>query len=925
MYKVVKLIFSVIYESVIFMLFEFYSFFAGILLRPFKKNKPSSIDSVFKSKNSPNFKSPLVKTEEERKQDLLKLSSYHSENTKNEINVDSNLITELTKTEEEPKQEIVATTSVPTIDKQKPHRKHKFVKFISLVFVFFSSILAYFVFDLPDYTVLSNYNPQLITRIYSADGSIISEIAKEKRMFIPIDALPKNLKEAFISAEDKSFYTHYGFDFYGILRASFNSAMFLLGNGGNLEGASTITQQVAKNFLLSSDRTIKRKAREAILTLQIESQYSKDHILELYLNQIYLGRGSYGVTMAALNYFNKPVTELSLGEMAFLAIMPKAPSKYDPANNYNLAKDRRDWVIDRMLKDGKISELEAKKAKSENINYKKRSDERSVKASYASEEIRKDLIKKFGYSTVYNGGLIVKTTVNYQYQEYAYDSLRSGIIDFDNRKGYRESLLNIFSEHSENNKIFLNNIEANSLPRWRNIIKNNPIVLKYKNKVYPWSVAIVLDVKKDSVSFGLNDGFIPRLELQNNKWIQKNPKVQSFEDILKVGDVILVEELYNKTYILRQIPEINGAILAMNPQTGDILAMQGGFSFLLSEFNRTTQALRQPGSSFKPFVYMSAIAQGYNPVDLVLDAPVIFDNSDGSKYRPKNDGNKYSGYVTLRNALEFSRNYVSLRIADIIGIDKVSNVAQNFGIYENGVDNFSEILGSKEVSLLTMVKAYSMLANGGKKIESNIINLVQNSSGEVIYKHEDRSNNQYSNIPWDNQSPPVLEEIRQTVANPQDVYIIVNMLQGVVQRGTGRYAQIPGYNIAGKTGTTNDTKDVWFIGFSPDLVVGVYLGADEPKKLDEQRGATSIAVPVFSKFMKKAMKNKEALPFRVPDSMVSYWVNYKTGKLSSPNEENSILEYFKDSNIPTANPKTLGSKSTPSHEETIISTEDGIY
>ncbi|MFL1781308.1 Penicillin-binding protein 1A [Candidatus Hepatincolaceae symbiont of Richtersius coronifer] len=818
--------------------------------------------------------------------------------------------------------------------KKKSTIKNKLLKVAILLFIAFSSVIVYFSWDLPDYRILAKYAPALTTRIYSADSYIISEFATEKRTFININYIPKIVKEAFISAEDKNFYTHKGFDYGGLARAMMHNFSYLLGKANSLEGASTITQQVAKNFLLSNQKTLKRKFREAVLTKKIENNYSKDHILELYLNEIYLGKGSYGVATASLNYFGKPITELTIAEAALLAALPKGPAKYDPQYNYKQAKIRRDWVISRMLDNGKINALDAQLAISENITIQERTNVKTIKTNYAAEEIRKDLIRKFNYEGLYNGGLIVKTTINYQYQDYAYETLRSGILSYDRRRGYRGPLyredltleqtdskqseeayydnegLNVQAASSkgavvkgipkvDKGPVNLKTMGSNKLPVWLNILNQNETANKNKFIVYPWRVGIVVNLGPTSAEIGLIDGSMVKLNLDDNKWAKPfdtTPELKDLNIILQNKDIIIVENVNNNWY-LRQIPEINGAIIAMNPQTGDILAMQGGYSFLESQFNRATQALRQPGSAFKTFVYLAAIQEGYTGADQILDAPVVIDNDlTGISYRPKNSSGagEYKGYVTLRSAIEYSRNLPTLRLGREIGLSPISALAMKLEVYDTPLDNLSEVIGSKETTLLKMVRAYAILVNGGKNITPNLVNLVQDKDGNIIYKRDNRACIACNNIPWEDQLPPELEDNRETLVDEKDAFIIVNLLQGVVQRGSGRRAKIAGYNIGGKTGTTNEVKDGWFIGFTPDLVVGVYIGADNPKTLGTNEEGSSLAVPIVANFLRNAIKGRESLPFRTPKGINMVWVDYQTGKPSNPGKEGSILEPFKD-------------------------------
>jgi penicillin-binding protein 1A len=757
----------------------------------------------------------------------------------------------------------------------------------------FSFLIIYILWDLPDYKNIENYQPPISTRLYASDGYLISEIAKEKRTFVPIDEIPQHIKDAFTSAEDKNFYNHSGFDFIGITRAFLNNVKYYIGQNKNIEGASTISQQVAKNFFLSTERSLTRKIREAYLTRKIEGYFSKDYILQLYLNEIYLGRGSYGIAQASLNYFGKSIKDLSIQESAFLAAIPKAPARYDPKYSYNLAKSRRDWVIGRLLEDNKITEEQAKIAIESEIVYKDKVNTlvSSQITNYASEEIRKDLLKKFSSTELYTGGLIIKTTINYAYQQYAYKVLRNGLETYDKQFGYREPV----SRSTDNSSSLQLNSKINKKFLWQNILEQNEYVIKNKQIIDPWRFAIIISVNKTSITAGLLTGQIVNILPEDNDWVMPvNLKKDGldFSKVFKNGDIIFVDITDKGAFIIKQIPEVNGAIVVMNPNNGDVLAMQGGYSFIFSEFNRATQAMRQIGSAFKPFVYLAAINKGVTPSDIVLDAPYVSD--DGEKvWRPKNDNGSYSGFITLRYALEYSKNLATIRVATSIGLDVISQVAQSVGMYNNKLENYSQVLGSKETTLLKATTAYGMLANGGKKITPNLVNVVQDSEGRVVYKKDNRSCTNCSNIEFKNQKTPIIEDERQQVIDPQDNFIIVHMLQGVVQRGTGRRAFIQGYDIGGKTGTTNEVKDAWFFAFTPDLVVGVYFGYDNPKPL-EASGASAIAAPIFKNFMLNVLGDYKNQPFRTPNGINMRFVDYKTGKAVSNGGSGVILEAFKE-------------------------------
>ncbi len=923
---------KIIFESFLYLFKEIKYYLLNIVrvllsifgLKKLVNNKKSINDLIVKTDKK------LQKTKEDSLQVISKPSESYEEKIifldkkgdslkeKKEY-LDKENIEDVSKKAQQKKQHI-------TSNKKK---SHKLSKFLIIIFLIIAVLFTYFVWDLPDYKKLKDYEPPLTTRIYSEEGNLVSELALENRLFVPLDSIPSVVKEAFISAEDKNYRHHFGIDFYGLFRASFNNFMYLLGYSNNIEGASTITQQVVKNLLLSNDRTIKRKIREAILTLQVEKAYSKDHILELYFNEIYLGRSSYGVSTASLNYFNKSITDINLQEAAFLASLPKAPSKYDPRFSYKISKERRDWVIGRMLADGKITQKEADDAITSPIDFVDRNVEvqTSVYSLYSTEEIRKEIIKTFGYDKIYAGGLIIKTTISDDLQEYAYQELRKGIINFDAKKGYR----GVLDRTGKSSEFLQSFTKEEKIPNWLNVLKENSQSRNYRYDVLPWRVAIVINSTKDRVSFGLLDGTKGVLDLYLNLWAKDSQNkeakaLENFSDIIQVGDIILVENNSNRWY-LRQIPDVNGALVAMNPQTGEILAMQGGFSFALSQFNRATQAYRQPGSVFKPFVYLSAIQQGRKTTDKVLDAPLVIE-TENQAWKPKNNANSYGGFVTLRNAIEQSRNLATIRIASNIGLDSISQTVMNLGLYNTRIENLSEVLGSKEVTLLNIVNSYASLVNGGKKVNPSLIRQVQDKSGSIIFRNDDRECLNCNDVSWKNQTPPELEDTREQLIDPVDTAIVVSLLQGVVERGTGRRTRFSGYNIGGKTGTTNNVKDAWFIGFTPDLVVGIYFGEDNPKSLGNEEGATSIAVPVFANFMRYALKDRESLPFRTPEGLEMMWVNYKTGEPGNPGEQGVILEMFKQGTSEKQNILTEDGRIQEvinkeiSHESI---SEDGIY
>lgn len=799
------------------------------------------------------------------------------------------------------------------------------IKVIVTIVLFLACFLVYILWNIPDYKVLEEYSPNTITRVYTSDGPILSELGIQNRSITPIDDIPQILKDAFISAEDKTFYSNWGFDIKGIARAALNDFLKLFYKDKTLMGASTITQQVVKNLLLNHDRTLIRKAKEAILTIKLEQKLSKDRILELYLNEIYLGMSSYGVTTAALNYFNKSLNELTIPEVAFLAILARSPNGYNPTTNYNGAKIRRDWVINRMLQDNKITKEQAEESIQTPIVIVKKSKVLVDISSYAAEEVRKQLFNTITSEVVYSKGLIVKTTINNSLQQYAYDALRKGIQKVDNINGYRGPIVNLLTDKKPttetkdsgaNNDNTYNNASINSLdentnnPVWLNLLSdysNKDIIKNIDN----WNVAIVIQVNKDNVLFGMLNKDVGTLNLKDNRWAFPNNEsykldlniktLSDFNNILKVGDIIYVEKnnIHDKAlYNLRQIPKVNGSMVVMNPINGHILAMQGGFSYQLSQFNRAVQAERQIGSSFKPFVYLAALQKGMMPSTLVLDAPYISETVDGI-WRPKNDSNRYAGYVTMRNALEHSRNLATIRIANFAGLSNISFLSKKLGIYNSDVTNFSEVIGSKESSLIKMVTAYSTIANGGKKVNPIIINEIFDRNGKVVFKDDKRECVNCNNVAWNDQAVPSIADNRETLIDPRDNYLLINMLEGVIKSGTAWRGKIPGYDIAGKTGTTNENKDLWFFGFTPQLVVGIYIGEDSPASLNPANTSVYV-VPIFKDFASKALPLLfDKLPFIIPEGIEMKWINKETGDMVLlPDTKSSFLESFRSDNMP---------------------------
>ncbi len=737
--------------------------------------------------------------------------------------------------------------------------------------------------DLPDYEQLAEYAPPVVTRLYASDGRLLAEYAKEKRIFLPLKAIPKMVQQAFIAAEDKHFYQHKGVDIFGIARAVRENVQNY-GTGRRMVGGSTITQQVVKNFLLSSEKSLERKIKEAILAYRISHVYDKNKILELYLNEIYLGKGSYGVAAAAVNYFNKSLDELEVAEAALLAALPKAPARYNPAVNKQAAQQRRDYVINRMLDDDHISDIEAARAKATPVITVKRPQDQIASADFFAEEVRRKLAAMYGANVLYEGGLTVKTTVEPDVQAMADDALRGALMAYDRRYGYRGPVKTLSS--IENWEIDLPKItESLNIPLFGT-----------------QQFAVVLANDKEKSHIGLPDGSRGTIPLNELKWARKDapkqalgPVIKKPGDVLSTGDIILVDPLPKAEgqYGLHQIPKVNGGMVVMDPHTGRVMAMSGGYAYSKSEFNRATQARRQPGSAFKPFVYMAALESGFTPSTQILDAPIEVDQGPNKpKWKPQNYGGNYLGATTLRRGIEKSRNAMTVRLAQMIGLGRIIRIARRFGIYEDLPRNFSMTLGAHETTLIRLTSAYAMVANGGKRVKPHLIERIDDYTGKIIYRRDNRECTGcmlYSDQAIVEATPPRLPDVRETIVDPRIAYQITSMLQGVVQRGTATRANTIGKPVAGKTGTTNDSRDTWFIGFSPDLVTGVYIGYDQPRSLGRKETGSKVALPAFIDFMKTALKDTPATPFRVPPGIMMVKVDRKTGLPPSPGMEHGRL------------------------------------
>ena len=761
--------------------------------------------------------------------------------------------------------------------------------------------------DLPDFARLADYQPPTVTRIHAADGRLLAEYAHEKRVFVPVDAIPAMVKQAFISAEDKNFYSHFGVDPVGIVRAAVDN-LKALGTGQRPQGASTITQQVAKNFLLTNEVSLERKIKEAILALRIEQAFTKDRILELYLNEIFLGRRSYGVAAAALSYFDKALDELTLGEAAFLAALPKAPSTYDPDRAPGLARARRDYVLDRMLDDGAITRAEHDAAIAEPLVTRSRDSVDYARADFFTEDVRRQLVREFGEDGFYQGGLSVRTTVDPELQGLADAALRRGLAAYDReRQGWRGPL---------------GTLDLAATADWPAAVAS----FDPGFAIDPWRVALVREAGRGSAEIGFADGTTAPLALAQVRWAtpelgqgEFGPPVEAVSDVLAPGDLIAVEWVTddegNGKWALRQRPSVEGALVALDPHTGRVLAMSGGFSFRQSQFNRVTQAYRQPGSAFKPFVYLAALENGYTPASIILDAPLVIDQGPGLPvWKPENYSDSFYGPSTLRVGIEKSRNLMTVRLARAIGMDKVVDVAHRFGIDRGLGTNLAAALGANEVDLLSLTEAYAMLVNGGREIEGRLVERIQDRFGRTVMRRDQRPCPDCQKLAWDGEPPPVLPDIRPVVEDAPHAYQMVSMLEGVVQRGTGVAASRIGKPLGGKTGTTNDSRDAWFIGFSPDLVVGVYVGFDQPRNLGRRATGASVALPIWIDFMEAALEGEPATPFRTPPGIRVVRIDADTGLLPGPDTERVIAEAFLPGTEPTT--RSVGELTAASPDDT---------
>jgi penicillin-binding protein 1A len=725
--------------------------------------------------------------------------------------------------------------------------------------------------SIPDYRFLKNYKPPVSSKMYSGKGELVADFSKEKRIFVPYEAIPKNVIDSFLSAEDKNFFSHPGVDAKGVVRAIINNIQNVI-KSQRLEGASTITQQVAKNFLLTNEVSLNRKIKEAILALRIERALSKERILELYLNQIYLGSGAYGVAAASLEYFDKSIKELNYNEAALLAALPKAPSKYNPYRNKDLAKFRRDLVLKNLFENNFIDKSKYLKLREQQINLKKKKKVFLENSQYYIEDVRKKIIEKLTYEKVYNQGFNINTPINIRLQKIATQSLRNGLVAYDKRKGWRGPAMNI-----KYTKDWYKKIEK-----------------KFKlEKSIEWQIAIIKKINQFDSVIEIESNLQGIIKYKDIAWTKKE-----FKDLFKLGDVVYVKKINADSYSLQQLPKINGGIVVMDPYTGRVLALSGGFSFKNSEFNRASQALRQPGSAFKPFVYALALENQYTPSSLILDAPLVLDQGeDLKKWKPENYGKKFYGLSTLRVGLEKSRNLMTVRISQNLGVEKIANFSKKMNIYDNPEELLSISLGSAETTLLRLTSAYCSFVNGGKLIKPIIIDRIQDSEGNTIVNNENRKCTDCNKISFTGKEFPKIQDNFEQVFSTQTAYQLTSILQGAVERGTGKKLKKLELNLAGKTGTTNENTDAWFIGFTSNLVIGVYVGMDNPKPLGRFETGSKAALPIFEEFVKKGVKKSDARPFKVPNEITLMVVDPNTGEKAKFTSKNTIIESYKSKNV----------------------------
>ena len=800
------------------------------------------------------------------------------------------------------------------------------VRFIRFLFVcaivlaiagcgFVGITIWYFGRDLPDYQQLAHYQPPITTRVHAGDGRLLAEYATERRIFVPIQAIPKQVINAFISAEDKNFYSHHGIDPVSMVRAAITDVSRLRANRRPV-GASTITQQVAKNMLLTNEISIERKVKEVLLATRIEAALPKDRILELYLNEIYLGAGAYGVAAAALTYFDKSLDELTLGEAAFLAGLPKAPNRYNPARVPQAAQARRDWVIDRMIEDGAVSQAKAAEAEAEPLEMHHRQEAEQVSAPYFAEEVRRDLLARYGEKVLYGAGLSVRTSLDERLQMASDRALRDGLIAYERKfGGWRGAIARIDPKGD-----------------WAAHLAAAPVPGVARD--VGWRLAVVTRSDADGAAIGFANGATGHIPFSEMRWARPwhingsfGPYPHNAADVVKPGDVVMVGPIRASSrdgeaaiakppgaFTLCQVPEVSGALVAMDPHTGRVLAISGGFSFEISQFDRATQAYRQTGSAIKPFVFLAALDNGFTPSTLVSDAPISLPQGPGlPMWSPTNYTDRFRGPTPLRIGLEQSIDTLTVRVATMIGIEPIAETVESFGIMDHMPREYSMTLGAGVTTPLRLTAAYAMLVNGGKRITPTVIDRVQDRNGRTIFRADQRRCDDCNDVDWQKQPMPVIPDTREQVADPDSAYQMVTMMEGVVQRGTGTAVKAVGKPIAGKTGTTNDFHDAWFVGFTPDLAAGVYIGYDDPDSLGKDQTGGHVAAPIFRDFMIEALKDAPATDFRIPPGMRVYRVSAATG-LPASADEPAIYEAYKPGTEPGQN-RNLGVQREPDEEE----------
>ena len=781
--------------------------------------------------------------------------------------------------------------------------------------------------DLPSVETLQVYEPPITTRVYAGNGTVLGEFAHERRIFVPASFIPKLVKQAFTAAEDRNFYSHPGIDPSGILRAAVKDVGLVL-EGRRPQGASTITQQVARGFLLNSDLKMARKVREAILAVRIDATYPKEKILELYLNEINLGQNSYGVGAASMNYFGKSLDELDISEVAFLAALPKSPSHYDPRFHHEAALDRRNWVIGHMADNNYITNAQAAAARAEPLVTQTRAlGSQAADVDYYVEEVRRLLIGRYHATGLYDSGLQVRASLDTRLQNYAVSALRTGLVRYDRRHGWRGAKKHI------------------DLTDWQ----KNLAAIPEASGIDSWRLAVALSYEGKNIRIGFADGVTSLVTYDGYKWANRQlpgavwgPRPTTPQEVVKPGDIFYVEPLpapaKGGEFGLRQVPEVNGAIVVMDPHTGRVLAMSGGFSYASSQFDRAMQAQRQPGSSFKPFVYATALDKGYTPASKVLDAPFELDQGPGmGVWRPENfEKGDYLGDTTLRRGLELSRNLMTVRLAHDLGMNEVVKLPLRFGVYDRLPTLLANSLGSYETTLMRMVTGYSEFANGGKKISASLVDRIQDRNGKTIWRHDERKCDGCNDPAWHAQEEPLLADTREQIIDPRTAYQIVSMLQGVVQRGTAAYSVGAQINkpLAGKTGTSQDAQSTWFIGFSPDLAAGVYVGFDNPRTLGPREQGATVAAPIFRDFMKEALKDAPPTPFRIAPGIEEVLIDWKSGNPVPAGTPGAIVEAFKagtapgEANAPTPDegaPGTAASNGTSAPPSSVGEGTGGLY